>query len=317
MMVAVIGAGRMGALHAHALVGLPAVEEVAVADLDQARADALAGECGCVATDGIDSVWKLRPAGVVIASSSRAHAGLVRRALDAKVGVLCEKPLTPSLEESFEIADRARRTGVPVIVGFHRRFDSSFLALREQVRRGEFGESFLLHVRHSDTAPPPPGYLGTAPGTMFVDMCIHDYDAIRWLAGDEVQAVSSVGARLTGLAEFELHNDVDTVVSTLHLATGGVAVLEAFRQSPYGYQAHAEVIARDAQGGTFPRRRTGAWFERFADAFRAEIKGFVGALAGEETEGATARDATMALQIALAAERSFAERRTISVGEIR
>jgi myo-inositol 2-dehydrogenase / D-chiro-inositol 1-dehydrogenase len=317
MRIAVIGAGRIGELHARTLAGLPAVEEVIIADSDKTRAFELANDLGCVALDYVDDVWAMRPAGVVIASSSRTHPALVHAALEARVGVLCEKPLTLSLKESVEIANRSQTLGLPVMVGFQRRFDASFQALRDQVAQGEFGTTFVLQMRHSDTGPPPTGYLATSPGTMFVDMCIHDYDAVRWIAGCEVEAVSSAGVRLTGIPEFELHDDVDTIVSVLHLENGGLGVVQAFRQSPYGYQATVEVVASDAVGGTSPRPwHASGWMERFADAFREEIKGFVSALAGLENGGGRAEDATKALQIALAAERAFRERRLVRVEEI-
>jgi len=316
MRIAVIGAGRMGALHARTLADLPEVEELVIADVDASRAVRLAADLGCRVSD-LDAVWAMQPTGVVIASSSRAHHSLVHAALEAKVGVLCEKPLAPDVGQSLEIAIRARDEGVPVVVGFQRRFDASFRTLREEFARGDYGTGYVLDVRHSDTAPPPPGYLGTFPGTMFVDMCIHDYDAVRWLAGCEVEAVSSAGARLSGLPEFEEHDDVDTVVSVLHLENGGLGVVEAFRQSPYGYQATAEVFAPDATGGTSPRPwRTRDWMARFADAFREEVKGFVSTLAGQPAEGATAEDATKVLQIALAAERAFKEGQLVRVDEI-
>lgn len=146
MRIALVGAGRIGALHARTLVGLPAVERLLIA-------------------------------------------------------------------ESALIADRAERAGVPVRVGFQRRFDPAFGALREAVARASCGRSHVLRVRHADTGPPPPGYAASA-GSMFVDMCIHDYDAVRWVAGEEVAAVGAVGARLLGIPELERHGDIDTAVTT-------------------------------------------------------------------------------------------------------
>jgi len=326
MKVAVIGAGRIGALHATALAGVEEVSDLVVADSEATRASALADRLGCVAADSVEMVWALRPAGVVIASPTTTHPALVHAALDAGVAVLCEKPLTLSLSESAEIADRARSTGTPVIIGFQRRFDAAFRALREDLAGGHHGSTYLVRVRHVDTGPPPPGYLATS-GTMFVDLCIHDYDAIRWIADCEVESVSSAGSRLlSGDLEFDRHGDVDTAVSLLHLESGALAIVEAFREAPSGYEARAEVVASLGVGATAPElvgdpRNGGcagaaSFIERFADAFRDEIEAFVAVIAGRLQPMSTADDATKALQIALAAERSYQEQRLVRIDEL-
>lgn len=159
MRITVVGAGRIGALHARSLTRLPNVE-VKVADRDPARAETLAASLGCRSV-GLEEIWSGAPAGVVIASPSPTHAELVYAALDAGVGVFCEKPLTTSLSRSAAIAERSRATGVPVLVGLQRRFDPSFRGLRTELAAGTYGETYLLRIRHSDSGLPPPGYLAS------------------------------------------------------------------------------------------------------------------------------------------------------------
>jgi myo-inositol 2-dehydrogenase / D-chiro-inositol 1-dehydrogenase len=317
MRIGVIGAGRMGGLHARALRLLPDVSEVLIADIDPARARETALHEGCTAVADVDALWGKRPRGVVIAASTKMHATLIRRAVRERAGILCEKPLTTTMDESIEIADLVRDAGVPLMVGFQRRFDRAFQDLRAEMNR-RAGAGFVLRIRHADTAPPPAGYLATAPGSMFVDMCIHDYDTIRWLSGSEVAAVSSAGAVLTGLPDFGLHDDVDTVVSTIHLENGSVGVLEAFRHSRDGYVVSGEMIGADADAATPAGKRCDSWYERFCEAFQEEARTFVSSLAGgHHGEAAGALDATRALQVALAAETAFRERRTVALEPVR
>lgn len=311
MRVAVLGAGRIGTLHARSLAKLAGVE-VEVADNDPGRAQALAAELGCRRAD-LGSLWSEKPAGVVIASPSVTHAALVEAALEAGVGVFCEKPLTTTLSQSVAISERSRETGTPVLVGLQRRFDSAFRGLRAELASGSFGEPYLLRSCHCDTGLPPAGYLG-ASGSLFLDMFIHDIDAVRWLTGSEVVAVASAGLSLTGDPEVAAQGDIDSAVCTLQLENGSLALLEGLRKSPYGYLAEAEVITATATGRTEPQeQRDGSWMERFAAAFEAQIEGFVAVLRGGEAEGATAADATADLRVALAAEQAYREQRSVNV----
>lgn len=314
MRVAVIGAGRIGALHARSLGGLGGVD-LEIADGDRARAEKLASALGCRSVD-LDAIWREKPAGVVIASPSPTHAGLVEAALDAGIAAFCEKPLTTTLSQSVTISERSDATGIPVLVGLQRRFDDSFRSLHAELAGQRYGEPYVLRIRHSDTGLPPPGYL-SGSGSLFLDMCIHDFDAARWLTGSEVAAVSSAGISLTGDPEVAAHGDVDSAVCVLHLKNGCLALVEAFRKSPHGYLADAEVLAQAQTGGTLPRyQRAGDWMERFAAAFEAQVQAFVGMLRGGAAEGATASEATLDLRLALAAERAFREERVVRVDEV-
>jgi myo-inositol 2-dehydrogenase/D-chiro-inositol 1-dehydrogenase len=311
MRVAVIGTGRIGELRASALARLPEVEQVLLTDVDAARASALAQRLDGVALEDVDAIWAARPVGVVISSSTATHVPLVHAALDAGVPVLCEKPLTLSAPESQAIAAHAAEAGLPVLVGFQRRFDAAFGAIREHAAAELHGATHLLRLRHADVAPPPAGYAARA-GTMFVDMCIHDFDAVRWIGG-EVEAVTAVGARVLGIPGFE--DDVDTAITVLQLASGAVAVVEASRQGPDQYEAIAELIGAHGTSTT-PAHPAPTWLDRFDEAFHVEMAAFARALAGAAYDGATVDDATAALRIALAAERSARERRLVRVQEI-
>lgn len=320
MRIAVIGSGRIGAIHASTLLAEDRVGEVLVVDADARRSEALARSLGCRAVADPDQVWDERPDGIVVASATPTHTGLVSRSLDAGLPVFCEKPLTRSLAESREIAARERQQGTPVMVGFQRRFDAAFGAFRSAVLSGGYGVPYLLSLRHGDVGAPPPGYLATS-GSIFVDMCIHDLDAVRWITGCEAEAVTALGVRrMPGNDEFERYGDVDTAAATIQLADGPLASLECFRHSARGYLVGAEVFGSDGCGSLETDTNAGArprsFLDRFEGAFRSEMNAFVSVVARERENPSDADNATETLRLALAAELSFRERRLVRIDEL-
>lgn len=316
MKIAVIGAGRIGAMHAATVRDLPSVDEVIVVDIDADRAKSIAEELACTFAPDVEALWDSSLDAVIITSATRTHLGLVHAAIDHEVSVLCEKPLTLDLRASQLLADRARDSGCYVTVGFQRRFDPSFRTLRHEVVGGAYGSAFVMQMTHADTAPPPPGYLSTAPGRMFVDMCVHDFDAMRWVAGSEIQSVVAEAVTISDFTEYREFGDVDTIVATLKFENGSIGVLTASRHSPDGYIANMAIRSLGFSGGTPLDRRDSTWMGRFAEAFRNEASEFVGVLSGSGQRGATVEDATKALQAAMAAERSWAEGRRVELEEI-
>ncbi len=294
MKVGLLGAGRMGFFHRQTLEAHPDVREVAVYDVDPSRRTvATVGE----ALDGADAA--------VIVTPAATHVALVERCLDAGLPTFCEKPLALGLQETERIAERAERTAAPLQIGFQRRFDAGYLEGRRRIASGELGRvfSFVMHAR--DRVPPHREYIPTSGG-MFRDAHVHDFDAARWLLGQEVEEVFADGAVLAFEMFAEL-DDIDTSAAVLPMAGGTMGVLVGGRSSPAaGYDIRAEVVGAGGGVSIGPAvpRVYADFLDRFADAYRAEMGHFLRLARGEVPNPCTAHDALQALRVADACDRS-------------
>jgi myo-inositol 2-dehydrogenase / D-chiro-inositol 1-dehydrogenase len=317
--VALLGAGRLGATHARTLAGLPEAALVVVAD-PEPGARSVADACGArfvddpqaaIADPGVEAV--------VIATPTGTHAALIEAAARAGKAIFCEKPIALDVGATERALAAAGKAGVPLQIGFQRRYDPGFAEARRAIAAGELGRLHLLRAVSHDPYPPPPHFIA-ASGGQFVDMTIHDLDVARFLTGTEVEAVSAVGARLgPRAAEFTAANDWDTTVLTLRFAGGALGSIVNSRQSGYGYDIHAEVLGeRGALRIGYERHtpvtrydRTGVhhdyvpYFpERFGQAYALELRAFVaGVRAGTPLTPAGA-DGLAAIRLALAATES-------------
>ncbi len=188
MRVAVVGAGRMGQLHARLLTNAKAVSELVVADADVDQAKAVAEGLGAeVASDPMDALESVDAA--VIATPAETHAVLVKAAVERGCPVLCEKPFAENLAAAIELADYVDGAGVLVKVGFQRRFDYGYRAARAAVIEGRLGRLYLMRLQATEPGRPP------SPKTnLFRNTAIHDFDLVRWLSGEEVLSVYVDGA---------------------------------------------------------------------------------------------------------------------------
>ncbi|MEA2652094.1 MAG: myo-inositol 2-dehydrogenase / D-chiro-inositol 1-dehydrogenase, partial [Chloroflexota bacterium] len=320
--------GRIGAMHAETLSRLLAPGELVVADLDEERARTLAVAVGAEAAS-IDEAIAGADA-LVIAASSNAHSELIRAGIDHKLPIFCEKPLSISLDETSALVDEIEASGIRFQLGFQRRFDPAYVEARRRFVAGDLGIVYLVRMVASDHAPPPEAYIPTSGG-VFRDSSIHDFDAIRWMTGSEVESVYADGdAR--GFEMLARHDDVGTVAVVLRMRNGILGVLGGGRHNPPGYDIRMELIgSRDtvAMGLTdrtpivpldAPMRpmRPGwdSFIDRFEQAYRDELRAFVQVARGEAASACTARDGLEAMRIAEAASRSLVERRPIDLDEI-
>ncbi len=328
MRVAQIGTGRIGELHAATLAGHPLVDELIVADLDAERADRVAAAVGArsaaadAAMDAADAL--------VISAATDAHPSLIRAGLSRGIPIFSEKPLALDLTESARLVDEIDAAGVPFQLGFQRRFDAAYAEARRLVASGEIGRLYQVRMTANDHEPPPEAYIPTSGG-LFRDSSIHDFDAIRYVTGSEVETIYVEGAVL-GFEMFERHGDIDTAVATMRMRDGTLVTLAGGRHNPLGYDIRMELLgSREAVsaglGPRTPMRRLDgempdanpAWegfIDRFADAYRAELSAFVEVAAGRAGSACTARDGLEAMRIAEAAARSVAERRPVTLEEI-
>ncbi len=330
MRFALLGAGRIGRLHARILSETPGVSELLVADVDATRAADVGREVGATPVATIEEAMN-RAEALVIAAATDAHAGLIRAGADRRLPVFCEKPLAVDLASTVAVAGEIEAAGIPFQLGFQRRFDPAYRAMRQLIESGELGTIYALRLAGHDPAPPHEAYI-PASGGLFRDFSIHDFDVVRWLTGDEVEEVYADGA-VRGFEVFAKYGDVDTAVATLRFRSGILGVLTTTRHDPLGYDIRTEVFGsrdsvtiglgprtpiRSLEPGVPPPAGP-AWqnfMERFRDAYRAELAAFVHVAQGEVPSLCTAQDGIAALRISEAATRSLAEHRPVRVAEI-
>ena len=323
--IAVIGVGRIGAVHAANLVSCATVDEVRVFDPDPAvrgiegtRVAASIGE----ALDG--------SSGAVVATPTVDHPEHVRTVAAAGVPVFCEKPISLDLAASRAVVGEVRALGVELQVGFQRRFEPGFVELRRLVESGELGEVYLARAASHDHHPPHESYLATS-GSIFRDMHIHDFDALPWLVGQRVVRVHAQGAVLID-EMYERHGDVDTCAVILTFENGALAVITGARADALGYDHRTEVFGSADSvcaglgprmpmrsvdpGGPQPVDAFPSFPVRFAEAYRAEMEAFAELAAGRAANRCPGEHAVEALRLAAAAERSLATGQPVDVADI-
>jgi myo-inositol 2-dehydrogenase / D-chiro-inositol 1-dehydrogenase len=328
--VGVVGVGRIGSFHAETLLALPGVRQVTVTDADRARAGELGARLGvgvaespeALADDGVDAL--------VIATPTPGHAALLRFAADAGLPAFCEKPVALDLEALDEVIAYTERAGTLVQIGFQRRFDPGFQALREAVASGAAGTLLVLRAATHDPSPPPEHYIADSGG-IFRDLHIHDFDAIRFVTGEEVAEVYADGA-VREAPWFEQHDDVDAAVAVLRLSSGALAIVSGTRHDPLGYDVRLELFGTGASlvagvdertplrsveaGAPAVGRGYRTFMDRFAPAYRAELAAFVEAVVGGGPSPCSIREARAALIVARAADRSRHEHRPVTIEEV-
>jgi myo-inositol 2-dehydrogenase/D-chiro-inositol 1-dehydrogenase len=330
MRVALIGAGRIGALHARLLTATPGVDRVVIADAMPERATTVARDVGAEAAASIDAALDGAEA-VVIAAATDAHPELVRASIGRGLPTFCEKPLALDLGESIALCGEIERSGVPFQLGFQRRFDAGYREARRLVDTGELGTIYVVRMAGHDPAPPHESYIPVSGG-LFRDFSIHDFDVLRWLTGSEVDEVYADGG-VRGFDVFARYGDIDTAVATFRLTGGAFAVLTVARHDPLGYDIRTELFgSKDSVSvGLGPRTPIRSvepgvagpagpvwqnFLVRFEDAYRAEFAAFVRVARGELASPCTARDGVEALRLAEAATVAVKEHRIVRLADI-
>ena len=325
--IAVIGAGRIGRIHAGNVAAQGMRLKYVVDTLPDAAAS-LAARCGAqVAT--LDAVMADRDVkGVVIASATGTHLDYSLRAIAAGKAVFCEKPLDMDLARARGARDALGKPGTPFFLAFNRRFDPNFEQLRERVAGGSMGTLESLHVISHDPAPPPIEYVKVSGG-LFKDMAIHDFDMARWLLAEEPVEVYAAASCLVDPRIGEA-GDVDTAKVILRTAGGRICVISNSRRSGYGYDQRIEAfcakglvsagnvlestVATWSEGGASTDRMQNFFLDRYADAYRREMAHFAGIVRGECAPRVGYGDGVAALALAEAAARSVREGAVVRVG---
>ena len=239
MRLGLIGLGRIGAFHATTLTGLDAVDSLVVYDQATALVDSVVQRLGAEPAASVDDLLAAGIDGVVIAAATDVHPELILASLAAGLPTFCEKPVSKDPDHSVEILRQTQASDVPVQIGYPRRFDTAFAEARRAVAAGELG--FLHTVRSTtlDPAPPPDGYV-KASGGIFRDCSVHDFDAVRYVTGQEVVEVYAIGSN-QGAAIFAEYDDVDTAATILTLESGTLAVVSNSRYNARGHDVRLEL----------------------------------------------------------------------------
>jgi len=328
--IGVVGTGRIGTFHAQTLARrVPEAELVGVADARPGGASTLAAELGVrefetpaalLASDDVDAV--------VIAASSTAHADLVVEAARHGKAIFCEKPMAMSLPDADRAIGAAEEAGVPLQVGFNRRFAADFVAAKAVIDGGGVGTPQLLRSVTRDPGLANPG--AVPPWTIFTQTLIHDFDLLNWMNSDARAVEVSAMADALVAPDFKDAGLLDTAVVTIRYDNGAIAVAEANFSATYGYDVRAEVFG---SGGMVtvgsPRQITMEHWdgdgvrgltargdtELLGDAYAAEFASFCAAVAGGTPPVVTGRDARAALAVALACIDAVTTRGTVNLGQ--
>lgn len=326
--IGIIGAGRIGKVHAETLAfRLPNATPLAITDINRNAAEAVAHHCGIarVADRAEDILGTPDIDAVLICSSTSTHADLVVAAAEAGKHIFCEKPIDLTLAKIDRALEAVEKAGVKFQVGFNRRFDANFARVRNAVVTGEIGKPHLLHIISRDPAPPPISYVKVSGG-MFLDMTIHDFDMARFLVGDEVEEIYTAAAVKVD-PEIGNAGDVDTALIVLRFKNGVIGTIDNSRKAVYGYDQRVEILGSEgaiATDNLYPNQAVistatairrdlplNFFMDRYTESFVNELRAFVDAVIEDKPTPVSGIDGRIPVVMALAARKSFDEQRPV------
>jgi myo-inositol 2-dehydrogenase/D-chiro-inositol 1-dehydrogenase len=327
--IAVLGCGRIGRVHARNLARHPRARLITVFDVLPEAARQTAVELGVKTAGSLDEALSDRSVeAVLIATPTDTHVAMITAAVRAGKAVLCEKPVDLDLERARSCWSELARERPRVMLGFNRRFDPSFRALRERLQGGEIGPLELAVITSRDPAPPAASYIRTSGG-LLRDMTIHDFDMARFLAGDIAQ-VHALGANVIDPDIGKL-GDIDTCTLSLRAKSGALIQINNSRHCAYGYDQRIEAFGANGmlRAGNQHATSVGAWtttssgardpvlhffIQRYQQAYEAEVDCFVASLEQARPMSPDFNDGMQALRLALAAEQSLRSGQTVELG---
>ena len=328
---AVIGAGRIGKLHAENLATrIRGAGLAAVADVNLPAAQELADlhHVSRVAADYRELLRDSSLDAIAICSATNTHAEIIQEAAAHGKHIFCEKPIDLDLGRIEQALAAVERAGVKFQVGFNRRFDPTFAQVRQCVASGKIGTPHIVRITSRDPAPPPLSYVKVSGG-IFLDMTIHDFDMTRFLTGSEVEEVYAVGAALVD-PEIGRVGDVDTCLITMRLKNGVLATIDNSRQAVYGYDQRVEVFGSGGMvtvsnrtpdqhilvdnGGVHSAKPQHFFLDRYQESYVIEMQEFVECIRKDASPSVSGRDGLAPVRIGLAATQSLREGRPVRVG---
>ncbi|HWK46258.1 MAG TPA: inositol 2-dehydrogenase [Stellaceae bacterium] len=323
-----LGAGRIGKVHAGAIASTPGAKLVAVADAFPKAAEALAASSGAEVRS-VDAIMNGADIdAVLITTPTDLHAGMIEQAAKAGKAIFCEKPIDLDVARVRACLEVVAERKASLMVGFNRRFDPNFMEVRRQIDAGAVGVVEMVSITSRDPGPPPIDYIGRSGG-LFRDMTIHDFDMARWLLGEEPVSVFAAASNLVDPAIGKA-GDVDSASVILTTASGRIAQISNSRRATYGYDQRIEVhgskglvsaenvratTVEVANGDGYRREPLLDFFmTRYTQAYANEIGAFLKAVEGGLPMNPSGDDGLKALVLADAAVRSLREKRAVEIG---
>lgn len=317
--VALLGSGRIGRIHGDNVAARNDVELRYVVDVDAESAAQYAAAHDAQVSDVEGVLADASLDAVVICSPTDTHADLISRAARAGKAIFCEKPIDLDIGNVDDCLAVVEECGVPLALGFNRRYDTSFAALKQQLDAGSIGDLEMVTITSRDPAPPPASYVARSGG-LFRDMMIHDFDMARWLLQDDPVEVYATASCLVD-PEIGAAGDVDTAMVIMRTAGGQLCHISNSRRAVYGYDQRIEVFGSQGMlraenehnstvqhfraDGTMSERMPDFFIDRYAKAYRRELNDFVDALNGDVAPAVGGADGRMALVLADAAQASL------------
>ena len=331
--VAVIGAGRIGRLHAeHLAFRIPNAEVVAIADPFVKSAEECARRCGIprVFEDYHDVLKDPNVDAIVICSPTNTHAKIAMEAAESGKHVFCEKPISHDLKEIDDVIEAVKKNGIKFQVGFNRRFDPNFRRIRKAVENGEIGEPHIIHVISRDPEPPSIDYVKVSGG-IFLDMTIHDFDMVRYIIGEEVDEIYVVAGVMVDKRIGEV-GDLDTAITVLKFRNGVMGTIDNSRKAVYGYDQRVEVFGskgvisaqnnfpnntmRGDENGFHKDPPLRFFMDRYIESYVEEMREFVDAVLNDKPVPVNEMDGKIPVIMGLAARKSYDENRPVKLSEI-
>ncbi|MEB0204559.1 inositol 2-dehydrogenase [Pseudomonas sp. CCC3.1] len=326
--IAVLGAGRIGKIHAANVAASKFATLVVVADPFADAAARLADELSAEAmTDCEAAIDRADVDAIVIGTPTHTHINLMLRAVRQGKAVLCEKPIDLDMVKSLAAVEEVERLNGRVMLAFNRRFETTFAQMRAAIEAGDIGEVRQVIITSRDPGLAPEDYIEHSGG-IFRDMTIHDLDIGRWLLGEEPVELTAIGSRLIDPALMEKYDDYDTAMVQMQTASGKQCHINNCRQAVYGYDQRIEVfgstgmlqmdnlrpttIRRWNQDVTDAREPLLNFFlERYQQAYKSELDAYIDALVHKKPMPTTVQDGLKALQLADAAVESVKTGRAV------
>lgn len=331
--IGLIGAGRIGRLHAEVLsYRAPQANLAVVTDMVRESAEKCAADfqIPSVAPDPQAIFGDKTIDAVAICASTDTHVQLIIEAAQAGKHIFCEKPIALDLASVDKALDVVKQSGVKLQVGFNRRFHANFKQIRDLVMAGKIGTPHLVRISSRDSGPPPVSYIKVSGG-IFLDMTIHDFDMARYLIGSEIKEVYATGGVMVDPAIGEA-GDIDTAVIVLTYTNGAICTIDNSRQAVYGYDQRVEVFGSAGvaassnntpyntvyytkEGGYSPSPYFG-FLQLYMDSYIAEMNAFIEAIQNDTEPLVSGVDGRYPLVIGLAAAASLKEKRSVKLSEI-
>jgi myo-inositol 2-dehydrogenase / D-chiro-inositol 1-dehydrogenase len=331
--IGIIGAGRIGKVHAESLVTrITGIKVLAIADvaLPAAQETATRLNIPTATADYRQLLDNPDIQAVIICSATDTHAQMIAESAEAEKHIFCEKPIAFDLKKIDSALQAADKAGVKLQIGFNRRFDPNFARVRQAVQSGEIGQPQLLHIISRDPAPPPISYIKVSGG-IFFDMTIHDFDMARFLIGSEVTEIYTAAGVMVDPAIGEA-GDLDTAVIMLKFANGVIGTIDNSRKAVYGYDQRVEVFGSRGAVNTANQYPNSAvvstvdnirrdlplnfFMERYTESYRAEMQAFITAVAEDKPVPVTGLDGRIPVVMGMAALKSYKENRPVRLDEI-